>query len=153
MSNRMDRRQLLRSLAAGLAIGSGTQRLVHAAPKRRLKIGHTGITWREPLQAIHDISELGYSGFETFGDVLESKEGTGEIKAALDTAKLPLISAYCGVNLTDPAKRKDEVEKIVRWAKIVKRYDGLTIVVGPNGVKRPSYDFAASKTDIVASLN
>jgi len=152
MNRNMERREFLaRCVALGLAAQSSS--LVYSAPARRLKIGHTGITWREPQQAIHDIAELGYSGYETFGDVLESWEQKGGLKEALDSSKLPLISAYCGVNLTDPAKRKDEVERIVRWAKIVKRYGGVTAVVGPNGVKRPSFDFNASKTDIVASLN
>jgi inosose dehydratase len=139
----------------GLTFGLASQvpSLVSAAPSRRLKIGHTGITWREPPQAIHDIAELGYNGFETFGDVLESWEKKGGLKEILDANKLPLISAYCGVNLTDAAKRKDEVDRIVGWAQIVKRDGGVTAVVGPNGVKRPSYDFNASKADIVASLN
>jgi inosose dehydratase len=153
MNNKIDRRSFLGGLGLTFGLASQVPSLVSAAPARRLKIGYTGITWREPPQAIHDVAELGYSGFETFGDVLESWEKKGGLKEILDANKLPLISAYCGVNLTDPVKRKDEVDKIVRWAKIVKSYDGVTAVVGPNGVKRPSYDFNASKADIVASLN
>jgi len=152
MNNRMDRRSFLGGLSLSLGIASQSASLLSGAPTRRLKIGHTGITWREPPEAIHDIGALGYSGYETFGDVLESWDQKG-IKDLLSAANLPLISAYCGVNLTDPAKRKDEVAKIVRWAGIVKKYGGATAVVGPNGVTRPSYDFNAAKADIVASLN
>jgi inosose dehydratase len=153
VNHKIDRRSFLGGLGLTCGLASQVPSLVSAAPARRLKIGHTGITWREPPQAIHDVAELGYSGFETFGDVLESWEKKGGLKDILDANKLPLISAYCGVNLTDSTKRKEEVDKIVRWAKIVKSYGGVTAVVGPNGVKRPSYDFNASKADIVASLN
>ena len=71
----------------------------------------------------------------------------------LDENQLPLISAYCNVNLTDPTKRSDELAKIVRWAKLIQKCGGVTAVVGPNGVRRSSYDFKASKADIVAGLN
>jgi len=66
---------------------------------------------------------------------------------------VPLISAYCNVNLTDPTKRKEDTEKIVRWARLIQKCGGVTAVVGPNGVKRAAYDFKASKGDIVTSLN
>src|SRR5207249_3932878 len=65
----------------------------------------------------------------------------------------PLISAYCNVNLTDPAKRADEIAKIVRWAKLIQKCGGVTAVIGPNGVRRQAFDFQASKSDIVAALN
>jgi len=151
MNSRMDRRAFLGGLGLTLGVASQAPSLL-GAPARRLKIGHTGITWKEPPQAIHDIAALGFSGYETFGDVLETWEQKGGLKEILDANNLPLISAYCGVNLTEPAKRKDEIDKLVRWAGIVKKYGG-TAVVGPNGVKRSSYDFNASKADIVASLN
>jgi len=57
------------------------------------------------------------------------------------------------VNLTDPTKKNDEVAKIVRWAKLIQKCGGRTAVVGPNGVKRASYDFKTSKPDIMRSLN
>ncbi len=153
MNSSMNRREFFGGLGAGLGLASMAPSLAFGAPQRRLKVGHTGITWSEPPQAVHDIAELGFYGYETFGDTLEAWEQKGGLKEALESNHLPLISAYCGVNLTDAAKRKDEVEKIVRWATIVKKYGGVTAVVGPNGVKRPSYDFNASKADIVASLN
>ncbi len=153
MNNKIDRRLFLGKLGLAAGLASQVPSLVSAAPDRRLKVGHTGITWREPPQAIHDIAALGYSGYETFGDVLETWDQKGGFKELLVSNNLPLISAYCGVNLTDASKRKEQVDLIVRWAKIVKSYGGTTAVVGPNGVKRPSYDFNASKADIVASLN
>ena len=64
-----------------------------------------------------------------------------------------LISAYCGMNLTEASKRSDEVAKAVQWAGIVKKFGGKVAVIGPNGVKRDTYDFAANKANIVAALN
>jgi len=147
----MQRRQFLGSLAVA---GAGSRLF---AAERRLKIGHTGITWGfkpdDAPGAIHDVASLGYNGYETFGEYLDAWELKGGLKAVLDAAGLPLVSAYCNVNLTDPTKRTDEVAKAVRWAKLIQKCGGTTAVIGPNGVRRPAYDFKTSKSDIVAALN
>lgn len=157
MHSRLDRRGFIGSLGAALGLASQSAKVVLADLKRRLKIGHTGITWGykpdDAAQAIHDVGSLGYAGYESFGEVIEAWESKGGIKRLLDSSEVPLISAYCNVNLTDPTKRKDDLEKIVRWAKLIQKCGGVTAVVGPNGVRRSSYDFKASKADIVAALN
>ena len=149
----MDRRNFLKGAGAALGLGSRA----FAQMKRRLKIGHTGITWgfkpEDAAQAIHDVGSLAFQGYESFGEVIEAWEAKGGIKRLLDEAGVPLISAYCNVNLTDPTKRKDDTDKIVRWAKLIKQCGGVTAVVGPNGVRRSTYDFKAAKADIVTSLN
>src|SRR5215831_15142188 len=93
MSAKMRRREFL---GAGAVLGFAA--LSHAQPKRRLKIGHTGITWGfqpdDAAVAIRDAGSLGYSGYETFGEVLEAWVPKGGLKTALDEARLPLISAY-----------------------------------------------------------
>jgi inosose dehydratase len=128
-----------------------------AQPKRRLKIGHTGITWgfkpEDAGMAIPDVASLGFRGYETFGEVLEAWEPKGGLRKILAENQLPLISAYCNVNLTEPAKRAEEVARAVLWAKLIKGNGGVTAVIGPNGVKRSAYDFAASKSNIVSALN
>jgi inosose dehydratase len=152
MSHQIDRRTFV-SLAGLTALAS----VASAQPKRRLKIGHTGITWGfkpdDAAVAIHDVASLGYQGYETFGEVLEAWQTKGGLKAVLDENRLPLISAYCNVNLTDPTKRADEIARAVLWAKLIKQSGGVTAVIGPNGVKRASYDFNASKRDIISALN
>jgi inosose dehydratase len=55
--------------------------------------------------------------------------------------------------MTDPSKRKDELEKMARWGGLIKKYRGKVCVMGPNSVKRESYSFNDSKADIVESLN
>ncbi len=157
MQDRIHRRGFIGSVGAALGLASQSANVALADPKRRLKIGHTGITWgfkpEDAAQAIRDVGSLGFAGYESFGEVIEAWEPKGGIKRLLDSSEVPLISAYCNVNLTDPTKRKDELDKIVRWAKLIQRCGGVTSVVGPNGVKRSSYDFKASKSDIVAALN
>src|SRR5262249_28841 len=131
---------------------------LHAQKRaRRLKVGHTGITWgfkpTDAEGAIKDVASLGYHGYESFGGVLEYWEQQGGFDAKLKAVNLPLQSAYSPINLTDPTKRKDEIAKLVRWGQLIKKCGGKVAVIGPNNVKRPAFDFAAEKATIVASLN
>jgi inosose dehydratase len=164
----MNRRIFSQTLVAA-ALGS---RAV-AAGKLSLQIGHTGLTWiplgggpgvpRPPIDpmadpqyveaATRDMAGLGFYGIELFGNQIEAMEEHGGLGALLEKYNLPLISAYCGANLSVPAQRKDSIAKTLAWAKLVKKYKGKVIVVGPNGVRRNSYDFKASKNDIVTTLN
>ena len=125
-----------------------------ASKKRDIEVGHTGITWLNgPVQAITDTANLGFYGFETFGDVLTKWELQGGLEPILEQHHLPLISAYCTLNLTDSTRRKDEIDKSLAWAKLIKQCNGRIFVLGPNQVKREGYDFAANKANIVATLN
>jgi len=165
----MNRRIFSQTLLAA-AVGS---RAV-AADKLTVHIGHTGLTWiplgggpgagpRPPVEpmadpqyvegAIRDMAGLGFYGIELFGNQIEAMEAHGGLGALLEKYNLPLISAYCGANLSVPAQRKDSIAKVLTWATLVKKYKGKVIVVGPNGVRRNSYDFKAAKDDIVTTLN
>ena len=155
MNREITRRDFTKLLGMG-AVAMASPIDLLAAKKRKIKIGHTGITWsnKNIEEAISEVSSEGFYGFETFGEVFDAWESKpGGLGAVLKAKNLPLISAYCGMNLTDPEKRKDEVAKAVRWAGIVKKYDGKIMVIGPNGVRRNTYDFAANKDNIVAALN
>src|SRR5260370_37479138 len=118
MSHQIDRRTFV-SLAGLTALAASA---ASTPPKRRLKIGHTGITWGfkpdDASVAIHDVASLGYQGYETFGEVLEAWQTKGGLKAVLDENRLPLISAYCNVNLTDPTKLTNEIALSVLWTKL-----------------------------------
>lgn len=163
----MNRRIFSQTLVAA-TVGSSAL----AAGKLSLHIGHTGLTWIplgrpvgppppiDPMvdpqyveAAIRDMASLGFYGIELFGNQIEAMEAHGGVGALLEKYKLPLTSAYCGANLSDPAQRKDSIAKVLGWAKLVKQYNGKVIVVGPNGVRRNTYDFKAHKDDIVATLN
>jgi inosose dehydratase len=163
----MNRRTFTQAFSAALLASSG-----FAGGTLKLHIGHTGLTWIplgssagprpsiNPMEdpqyveaAIRDIAALGFYGIELFGNQIEAMEAKGGVSALLEKHKLPLISAYCNTNLSAPEQRKESIAKTLEWAKLVKKYDGKVIVVGPNGVKRDSYDFKAHKDDIVATLN
>ena len=136
MTGHEGRRKFLSRIGAigGAAWIGGSASVAQQRP-RRLRIGHTGITWGyqpdDAARAIPDVASLGYRGYETFGEVLEAWERKGGLSKVLEENKLPLISAYCNVNLTDPTKRADEVGKMVGWARLIRKCDGVTAVIGP----------------------
>jgi inosose dehydratase len=164
----MNRRVFVQALSAAMLEPPG-----YAIRKLILQVGHTGLTWIplggassgpppaiNPMvdpqyveAAIRDISGLGFKGIELFGNQLEAMEAHGGVGAPLEKYNLPLISAYCGTNLSDPGRRKDAIAKTLEWAGLVKKYNGRVVVVGPNSVPRNSYDFKAHKDDIVTTLN
>jgi len=148
----MNRRVFASTL--GVAVGAAAFRVEAAPPKRRLKAGHTGITWDNNVpQALEDCGKLGFQGFETFGQVMEAWDANGGMERVLEPNHVPLVSAYCGFNMTDPTKRQDEMAKMVRWGQLLKKHNGKVVVMGPNGVPRNNYVFADHKADIVTSLN
>ena len=163
----MNRRVFAQALSAAVLGSPG-----FAAGKSTLHVGHTGLTWiplggRPPAApalnpmvdpqyaeaAIRDIAALGFYGIELFGNQIEAMEAHGGAGALLEKHNLPLISAYCNTNLSDPAQRKDSIAKTLEWARLVQKYHGRVIVVGPNGVRRSGYDFQAHKDDILTTLN
>ena len=154
----LNRRDFTKALAFGIGAASLPVTSLWAEQQaRRLVVGHTGITWgfapEDAEGAIRDVGSLGYHGFESFGNVLESWEQRGGLGQVLEAANLPLRAAYCGVNLTNAAVRADEVAKIVRWGELIRKYGGTIAVIGPNGVQRSNYDFDANRANIVAALN
>src|SRR5690242_7611182 len=163
----ISRRVFSQTLSAGMIAARG-----FAADRLTLHIGHTGLTWiplgaapggPPPINpmvdpqyveaAIRDIAALGFYGIELFGNQIEAMEAHGGLGRLLEKHNLPLISAYCNANLSDPAQRKDSIAKALEWAKLIKKYNGKVVVVGPNGVRRSTYDFKAHKDDIVTTLN
>jgi inosose dehydratase len=57
------------------------------------------------------------------------------------------------VNLTDSTRRQQNLDNVIRWTGIMKKYGGRFIVIGPNPVHRDTYDFAGNKANIVSALN
>jgi inosose dehydratase len=127
---------------------------------KQLRIGCTSLVWGvfprapEPLEtSVRDMSELGYKGFETFGQVVEDWDKKGTLENLISQYKIPLISAYAPLNVIDPSVRKNEIATIVRWGKILKKYGANFLVIEAGGIKRAGYDFAAHRTNIVSALN
>jgi len=150
----LNRRDFLK-MGTLAAIASPSAAIALSREARRKHIGYTGITWMNSQvdQAIQAVARLGLYGFETFGDVLLEWENKGGLGTVLQENKLPLISAYCTMNLTDPDKTQSELKKAVRYCDVIKKSNGSIFVLGPNPVDRSKYDFAATKTTIISSLN
>ncbi len=178
MSGIIDRRDFLK----GAALGAGFASPGLAQRKRNVKIGHTGITWVRPPsprpaaadgapppgrgaggprrvdaayieQIFKDVSGLGFYGLELFSFQIQGMEANGGMAPLIEKYNLPLISAYGGPNLLDASQRQDSIAQSLGWAKLLKKYGGKVVVIGPNGVRRDSYNFKEHKDDIVATLN
>ncbi|MEO8373313.1 MAG: sugar phosphate isomerase/epimerase [Candidatus Solibacter sp.] len=151
------RREWLKS--AGAAIGAACLGgpLAEGAPARKLKIGITSINWgfrpddAEP--GIREAAQLGYQGYEVFGDSLDPLEAKGGLKAILQRHNFPMPSGYLNINLHDPTVRKKQMENMARWGKLLQDCGAHVAVMGPMGVNRSTFDFNAAKADIVATLN
>ena len=177
MAGSVSRRTFTKALIAGMGAGIGATAVPHvtdsstsAAPgtaataqagaAKQLRIGCTALVWNasprspEALEsAVRDMSELGYKGFETFGEVIEDWDNKGTLEKLIAQHRIPLISAYSTLNVIDPAARKDEIARIVRWGKILKKHGAGFMVIAVGGTKREGYDFAAHRANIVSSLN
>jgi inosose dehydratase len=159
------RRTFSTILAAGLVAEALP---IRAQRRRSVTIGHTGITWPwgnasgagstlgDPsaiTTIARDIASLGFYGLELFGWQIDGMEAHGGLGRVLDQYKLPLVSSYSGINLTDPAQRRASLDRVLATAKLVKQYGGKVIVLGPNGVSRDTYKFADAKANIIDTLN
>ena len=170
MENSVNRRTFAKTLLAGLgatgllertaSIAGATAAPRQNSPGKQLRIGCTALVWnvlpRSPElldTAVRDMSELGYKGFETFGEVIEDWDKRGALDKLIAQYRIPLISAYSTLDVINPAARKDEIARIVRWGGILKKYNASFMVIAVGGANRKGYDFAAHRTNIVASLN
>ncbi len=145
------------------AIGATSLLASPVATPRKLKIGHTCITWGsfpragkvddtlEP--ALKDIYNEGFWAFETFPEILDDWNARGALRPLMDRYAAPLRSGYITVNVIDPAQRKDGIERVVRLTKTIQQLGGTFIVLAPNSVKRDSYNFQDHRADIAAALN
>jgi inosose dehydratase len=152
----MERKFTRRDVTKGAIFGAammGLRPVLAQQKMRDLQIGHTGITWPSVEQAVKDVGELRFYGFETFGGALEEWEPKGGLRILLEKKRLPLISVYCSFNLTDSSRQKEAVDMAVRWGKILKNNGGRVVVLGPNGVDRAAYNFLEHKENIVRTLN
>jgi inosose dehydratase len=101
-----------------------------------------------------DVSELGFAGLELFDWQINGLESQGLLAGFVEKHKLPLVASYTGINLTDPAQRAQTIANAVSVGKIMKKYGGKTIVIGPSGrIGGQNYNFAEHKQNIVTTLN
>ena len=136
------RRDLVRTLAVGL--GAAALPLARAQAAKKVKIGVSTLAWNVSPnstdnfeQALKDISELGYSGFETVSPMIEALDANGAMSRLMDKYHISLKAGYLGTNVTDPALRKENVAKAISVGKLIKKYGGTYCVIAVNGRRAP----------------
>jgi len=157
MTHIVTRREFGKAVAAGFGAAALPSRA--AAQSRRLRIGCTALIWgalpRSPenlTAAVRDMASLGFHGFETFASIVNDWDGKGTLASLLAEHRIPLISGYSTVQLTDTSARKENLAQLIQWGKAVKKHGGRFMVLAPNGVKRDGYNFREHKQNIVSGL-
>jgi inosose dehydratase len=155
LSHAISRRSFVLRSSLLAAASTAMPGFVFAEKTRNIPVGYTGITWMNSQveDAIRSVGKLGYYGFETFGDVLDTWEPKGDLEPVLAQSNIPLISGYCTLNLVDTEKRQEQIDKAIAWAKLIKKYHGRIFVLGPNQVNRATYVYNDHKANIVSTLN
>jgi inosose dehydratase len=125
--------------------------------KKKSDIGATFILWGYEADALEpalkDMSGLGFHAFETFGHVIEKYEETpGGFAKLVEQYKIPIVSTFCGTDVLDPAKTKDEVKKLARWCELTKQHGGKVIEYCAFG-SRKGYDYKEHKKHLIDSMN
>jgi inosose dehydratase len=168
----LDRRSFAKAtLSAGIGITVFPAIQAQTAPSPiKLKIGVSTLAWNVSptnvdnfAMALKDISELGYWGFETVSPMIEALDGNGTLARLMDKYQIPMKAGYLGTNITDASVREENVTKVTRMARLVKKYGGTYLVIAANS-RRPAsaakgspapdtFNFLEHKPDMVAALN
>lgn len=119
------------------------------------RIGHTGITW--PTQPVEEkvaaIASIGYRAFETFGRVLEDYPGgVLAFREVLERHGITYAASFCPGTFIDPATAQEDVERVLRWARLTKEAGGETIVLSGRGPRRDGPYSAEEYTGLVRTL-
>ena len=154
----MNRRDFAKTIVAGF--GAATLPSLAGAQSRKLRIGCTALIWgavpRTPenlTAAVRDMASLGFHGFETFASIVNDSDAKGTLAPLIEEYRIPLISGYATVQLTNTSARKENLAQLIQWGKAVRKHGGRFMVLAPNGVKRNEYTFSEHKAAIVAGLN
>jgi inosose dehydratase len=170
----LDRRTFTKAtLGLGMAALPALRGQDSPAPKK-LKIGVSTLAWNvSPTntdnfeQALKDISELGFWGFETVSPMIEALDANGALAKLMDKYQISMKAGYMGTNVTDPSLRKENVANVIRIAKLVKKYGGTYVVIAVNSRRPPAaakgggrgtpgpdtFNYLEHKADMVAALN
>jgi inosose dehydratase len=175
IENKLDRRDFAKAMAVGLGVAAAlpaikAQQPPAQAPQgpKNIKIGLSTLAWNVSTNsidnfemAVKDASELGYWSFETVSPIIEAFDTDGRLAGLIEKYKIPMKTGYIDVNVTDPSVRKENIEKVIRVAKLVKKNGGNYVVVSANGRRPPgatgrgpfTFNFKEHKADMIAALN
>ncbi|MEQ9441452.1 MAG: TIM barrel protein [Cyclobacteriaceae bacterium] len=154
----ISRRNFVKMAGAGGVAFLLAPSLAFREAAKKFEIGSTFILWGygadnlEP--ALADMAQLGYHSFETFGQVIQEwEENRGGFSEVVEKHGVPIVSAFCMTDVLDPSKRKDEVKKLVKWAKLLKKNGGKVVEYCPSGINRDGYDYKEHKKSLIESMN
>ena len=121
---------------------------------KRLTIGHTAITWADDKveDAVKCISSLGFKAFETFGWVLVTLEEQNRLDI-FEKHGIPLVSSYMAADIVNPDVRDAEMEKLVKWGKILAAKGGKMSTFGGGNVDRRTYNINDHKDYLIKFVN
>jgi inosose dehydratase len=160
MENTFNRREFVKlaGMAGAAALVAPNFALEEEAKKRKFKIGSTFILWgygADSLEpALKDMAALGYHSFETFGNVIDEYETKrGGFAQVVEKYKVPIISAFCATDVIDPSKQKEEMEKLVRWSKLLKANGGKVIEYCAGGRRGRDFNYKDHAKYMVESMN
>ncbi|PLT34466.1 sugar phosphate isomerase/epimerase [Bacillus sp. V5-8f] len=109
-------------------------------------------------EALKDISEAGYTGFELFdGNLMQYKDRKEEFKSLLEQYSLEFIGVYTGGNFIYPDVLVEELQKIEEVAALASELGARHLVIGggavrANGIKESDYADLANALDKVAAI-
>lgn len=154
----LSRRDFVKIAGLGSAASFIAPSFAFTQAAKNLDIGATFILWgyeADNLEtSLQDMAKLGFHSFETFGQVIEEWEkNRGGFNEVVEKHGVPIISAFCMTDVLDPSKRKDEVDKLVRWCKLLKKSGGKVIEYCPSSIKREGYNYTEHKKNLVESMN
>jgi len=159
--NHLNRRDFVK--IAGIGSAASLITIPSLAFKEQVKksdIGATFILWgygSDALEpALSSISKLGFHSFETFGNVIEDwEEKRGGFKKIVDKYGVPIISAFCMTDILDPSKRKEELKKLIKWARLLKENGGKVIEYCAAGIDREKmkFDYREHKKNMLDAMN
>ena len=121
---------------------------------RRLKVGHTGITWRNPdeEQGIKCISKLGFDYIEVFARVMKAFHDQGRADICKEY-NIPLISCYYSGNLIDPSLKEEEITRLSELADITAGMGAKFATFGGSAIIRKDFNFNENKKYMVEFIN
>ncbi len=158
--NEVSRRNFLKLVGMGslASLVDPTSSYALAKASKRHKVGATFILWgygADNLEtSLRDMSTLGYHAFETFGHVIEEWENNrGGFSQVVQKHGVPIISAFCTTDVINPLKRKDDLKKLVRWAKLLRQNGGKVVEYCPSSIKREGYNYKDHKQNMLDSMN
>ena len=148
MSTGWSRRQFIAGLGAGAVVSTDIAASIRfAVNKQAIRFGYAAITWDgNDVQAIKDISELGFHGIQLRSNILkEFGERPEALRSLLLQHNLEMVAFSSGGVRIDPNSEVDEIAKHTSNAKFVRavggRYLQVTDSARPKDRKPEAADF------------